>query len=164
MEAKEEYSSCHCLKSVLDIARSRLTKYLRWLHQNFAKPSWSGWSGRSWLHVASDWMVSLWCHGSVIGCCFRRHLTDVGKVAKEMASLTEDEIEVCTVSVWGSADTLGPIWSHLQEQKWKKRCTSANCQSIWLVQLDGLTLFILRTEVTEDIFVKWAFDKSAKVY
>ena len=30
--------------------------------------------------------------------------------------------------------------------------------------LDGLTLFALRTEVTEDVFVKRAFAKSEKLY
>ena len=33
-----------------------------------------------------------------------------------------------------------------------------------VVWLDGLALFALRSEVTEDIFTKWAFDKSAKLY
>ena len=39
------------------------------------------------------------------------------KVEKEMASLTEHEIEVSTESVQASADTVRPIWSQLQEKK-----------------------------------------------
>ena len=41
--------------------------------------------------------------------------TDVQKVEKEMASLTEEGTEVSTESVQASADTVGPIWSQLQE-------------------------------------------------
>lgn len=36
---------------------------------------------------------------------------------KEMATLTEDQLEVFTESVRASTDTVGPILSRLQEQK-----------------------------------------------
>ena len=156
-------------------------KYLPPLSQDFVKHSWSlflSWSilhvllwevawqseqsGRNWPQGASDWPVSLSRHGLVINYCFRRDQTDVQKVEKEMLSQTEDEIEAAIESVQGSVDTVGPIWSQLQEQKSKNRCTCANGCSVWLVQPDGLTLFTLGTKVTEDIFTKWAFNKLAK--
>ena len=39
---------------------------------------------------------------------FGRHCTGVRKVEKEMATVTEDEIEVSTESPQGSVDTVGP--------------------------------------------------------
>lgn len=37
-------------------------------------------------------------------------------------------------------------------------------QIIWLAWPDGLASLIFRTEVTKDMFMKWAFDKLAKLY
>ena len=45
---------------------------------------------------------------SAIALRRKRDWTDVRKMDKEMASRTEDEIEVSTEFLWGSADTVGP--------------------------------------------------------
>ena len=75
----------------------------------------SGWSDWGWPHGAFNWLVSLWHHRPVVGQCFRRNLTDMQKAEKEITSLTEDEVEVSTKSAPASVDTVGPIWSQLQE-------------------------------------------------
>ena len=49
-------------------------------------------SGQSWSHGASDWLVSLWRHGPVVGHCFRRDSTDARKVAKKQQQKTKNGI------------------------------------------------------------------------
>ena len=66
------------------------------------------------------------------------------KVEKERASLSVDEIEVSTEPLQGSVVTVGPS-DPSDKNKNKPRV---------LVHAAGPTLFILRTEVTEDNFAK----------
>ena len=121
------------LTPFLNIARSHFAKYLRRLRQDLTSFLYSflgrsksqimlrevtlrsGRNGRSWRHRASDWLVSLWRRCPVVGHCFIGDTTDVRKAEKEIASLTVDEIEVYAESVRALADTVGPIWSQLQE-------------------------------------------------
>ena len=83
------------------------------------------------------------------------------KVEKEMASLTEEEIEVSTEFlrlISGYCEThLIPV------KRMKIKVGSASAKSFWSAQPDGPDLFVVRTEVTEDNFAKWAFAKSAKL-
>ena len=62
-----------------------------------------------------------------------------------------------TVSVQASANAVGPSDPSYKNRNKRRECASANRRSVWLVQLDGLDVFVLRTKVTEDDFVKWAF-------
>lgn len=88
------------------------------------------------------------------------------KVEKEMASLTEDEIEVFTESMWGSVDTM---WPRSQFQDLKKSRDVLLLIAKAFGQPEGPALFILRTEVTkdnftEDNFAKWAFARLVTLY
>ena len=53
-----------------------------------------------WKYLEADWFVSFWHHSLVVSHCFRRDSTDVQKVKKYRASLTENESEVSTESLW----------------------------------------------------------------
>ena len=59
---------------------------------------------------------------------------------------------------------ISPSDSSYKNRNKRTGCVSANRQSIWLAQLDGLTLFRFRTKAMEDILAKWAFIKSTKLY
>ena len=51
------------------------------------------------------------------------------KVENEMASLTEDEMEICNESVGGSVDTVGPSdpsYKNNDKKFFLKGCASAN--------------------------------------
>ena len=74
------------------------------------------------------------------------------KVEKVMVSLTEDEIEVSTESVHAPVD---------KSRNKRRECAAASVWNFWSGWPDGLAVFVLRTK---DVFMKWAFAKSAKLY
>ena len=78
----------------------------------------------------------------------------MGKVEKEMASLTGNEIEVSTESLRRSADNVGPTWSQLHGKINKIKVEMSFCYSPKsLVGAFGRTaMLILKTGVIEDNF------------
>lgn len=121
-------------KACFNRARSSLTRYLRRLHQDLAKPSSSIIRlGEFFFCLAEIYIVSLiirsslatwaklttWCIRLVskfitsavffFRFFFRRESTDVRRVGKTVALLTEDETEVPMTLCGGSADSVRTI-------------------------------------------------------
>ena len=145
-------------KTILNICAVAVQNFWR-LQQDFAKSFlhqsvsqvllckvawWNGWKTQH-IWLASQFLMS-WRSRQPL---FRRDSTDMQKVEKERASLTEDDTEVFT---------------DLSYKNRNKRFTSSSCWSIWLAWLEALALFLLSTKETEDVLMKWDFTRLMKLY
>ena len=104
-------------------------------HKSFwCKAAWQSWqSGWSWPLCASDWLASLWHCSPVISHCYRRDLTDVQKVEKEMASQSADVIEVYTESLWGQRILWDSSDPSCKKKKERQNSGDLPLQSHWSV-------------------------------
>ena len=122
---------------------------------------WSGQSGRSWTHL-TDW--------SVCDVKAQSSATVLEKTRLKCRKWKRRGFHWRTKlkflqNLYGYQLTqwAPPHPSYTNRNK-RRGCASANRWSVWLAQPEGLVLLILRTEVTENIFLKGVFTMSVKLY
>ena len=67
----------------------------------------------NWPHCASDWLVSSWRHGTVVGHWFRSDSLTYGKWKKKGRHCLRIRLKFL-LSMQSAANTVGPIWSQVQ--------------------------------------------------
>ena len=108
-----------------------------------------------------------WLHQAVLKSFLSQSTAQVllrSSLAKQ--AMAEADHMVHLIGYYSVYDNMAQSSAPVLEDTWKKQkwCTSANSQRVWSAWPDGLTLSMLRTKVSEDIFAKWAFDKLMKLY